>query len=66
MRGVRIHLQKGTNAIISIEELKQAVVCGRVGAISIDTSFVERYQYGFESGVLAKMSQFRRTNTIHL
>jgi len=52
--------------IISIEELKQAVVGGRVGAISIDTSVVERYQYGFESGVLAKMSQFSRANTTHI
>lgn len=52
--------------VISVEELKQAVVGGRVGAISIDTSVVERYQYGFESGVLAKMSQFSRTNTTHL
>lgn len=52
--------------VISIEELKQAVVGGRVGAISIDTSVVERYQYGFESGVLAKMSQFSRANTAHL
>jgi hypothetical protein len=52
--------------VISIEELKQAVVGGRVGAISIDTSVVERHQYGFESGVLAKMSQFSRANTTHL
>lgn len=52
--------------VISVEELKQAVVGGRVGAISIDTSIVERHQYGFESGVLAKMSQFSRANTTHL
>lgn len=52
--------------IISVEELKQVVVSGRVGAISIDTSVVERYQYGFESGVLAKMSQFSRVDTVHL
>ncbi|NMG30218.1 PIN domain-containing protein [Aromatoleum evansii] len=52
--------------VISVEELKQAVVGGRVGAISIDTSVVERHQYGFESGVLAKMSQFSRANTTHL
>lgn len=52
--------------VISIEELKQAVVSGRVGAISIDTSVVERHQYGFESGILAKMSQFSRANTTHL
>lgn len=52
--------------VISVEELKQAVVSGRVGAISIDTSVVERHQYGFESGVLAKMSQFSRANTTHL
>jgi hypothetical protein len=52
--------------VISIEELKHAVVAGRVGAISIDTSVVERHQYGFESGVLAKMSQFSRANTAHL
>jgi hypothetical protein len=52
--------------VISIEELKQAVVSGCVGAISIDTSVVERYQYGFESGVLAKMSQFSRIDTTHL
>lgn len=52
--------------VISIEDLKQAVVGGRVGAISIDTSVVERYQYGFESGVLAKMSQFSRAETTHL
>jgi len=52
--------------VISIDELKQAVVAGRVGAISIDTSIVERHQYGFESGILAKMSQFSRANTTHL
>lgn len=52
--------------VISVEELKQAVVGGRIGAISIDTSVVERHQYGFESGVLAKMSQFGRANTMHL
>ncbi len=52
--------------VISVEELKQAVVGGRIGAISIDTSVVERHQYGFESGVLAKMSQFSRANTMHL
>ncbi len=52
--------------VISIEELKKVVVGGRVGAISIDTSTVERHQYGFESGVLAKMSQFSRAVTSHL
>lgn len=52
--------------VISIEELKQAVVGGSVGAICIDTSAVERHQYGFESGVLAKMSQFSRADTLHL
>jgi len=52
--------------LISAEELKQAVVGGRIGAISIDTSVVERHQYGFESGVLAKMSQFSRAKTAHL
>lgn len=52
--------------VISVEELKQAVVGGRVGAISIDTSVIERHQYGFESGVLARMSQFSRANTTHL
>lgn len=52
--------------VISIDELKQSVVAGRVGAISIDTSVVERHQYGFESGVLAKMSQFSRADTMHL
>ncbi|CAN7480241.1 PIN domain-containing protein [Acidovorax sp. LjRoot129] len=53
-------------AVLSIDELKQSVVAGRVGAISIDTSVVERHQYGFESGVLAKMSQFSRAETKHL
>jgi hypothetical protein len=52
--------------VISIDVLKQSVVAGRVGAISIDTSIVERHQYGFESGVLAKMSQFSRADTTHL
>lgn len=52
--------------VVSIDDLKQAVVGGRVGAISIDTSVVERHQYGFESGVLAKMSQFSRADTLHL
>jgi PIN domain len=52
--------------VIAIEDLKQAVVGGRIGAISIDTSVVERHQYGFESGVLAKMAQFSRANTKHL
>lgn len=52
--------------VISIEELKQVVIGGSVGAISIDTSVVERHQYGFESGVLAKMSQFSRIDTAHL
>lgn len=52
--------------VISIEKLKQAVAGGRVGAISLDTSVVERHQYGFESGILAKMSQFSRADTTHL
>ena len=52
--------------VVSIDELKNAVVSGRIGAITIDTSIVERYQYGFESGVLAKMSQFSRVDTQHL
>lgn len=52
--------------VISIEELKQVVIGGSVGAISIDTSVVERHQYGFESGILAKMSQFSRIDTTHL
>lgn len=52
--------------VISIEKLKQAVVGGRVSAISLDTSIVERHQYGFESGILAKMSQFGRGDTAHL
>lgn len=52
--------------IISIDELKLAVIKGDVGAISIDTSTVEKYQYGFETGLLAKMSQFSRLDTDHL
>ncbi len=52
--------------VVSLEELKQAVVGGRVGAISIDTSIIEKNQFGFESGVLAKMSQFSRADTSHL
>ncbi|MES2608730.1 MAG: PIN domain-containing protein [Pseudomonadota bacterium] len=52
--------------IVSIDELKQAVVGGRVGAISVDTSIVEQHQFGFESGVLSKMSQFSRGDTTHL
>lgn len=52
--------------ILPIEELKQAVVGGKIGAISIDTSIFEQNQYGFETGVLAQMSQFDGSNIQHL
>lgn len=52
--------------ITSVQKLKQAVVGGAIGAITIDTSTVEKHQYGFESGVLAKMTQFSRANVQHL
>lgn len=52
--------------ILAIAELKQAVVGGKIGAISIDTSVFEQNQYGFEAGVLAQMSQFDGSDIQHL
>jgi hypothetical protein len=52
--------------ILPIEELKQAVVGGKIGAISIDTSVFEQNQFGFETGVLAQMSQFDGSTIQHL
>lgn len=51
---------------VSTKELKRAVISGKVGAITIDTSIVERHQFGFEAGVLALMSQFSRSDVAHL
>jgi len=52
--------------IFSLDELKQAVVGGKIGAISIDTTIFEQYQFGFEMGVLAQMAQFGRLDADHL
>lgn len=52
--------------ILPIEELKQAVLGGKISAISIDTSVFEQHQFGFETGVLAQMSQFDGSNIQHL
>lgn len=52
--------------ILSAQDLKQAVVDGVIGAISIDTSIYEQNQYGFETGVLAQMSQFDDGHIKHL
>jgi len=52
--------------IIPLEELKNRVVGGSVGAISIDTSVFEHYRFGFESGVLAQLTQFGRVDVEHL
>jgi hypothetical protein len=50
----------------TLEQLKQYSVAGRIGAISIDTSVYEQYQFGFESGVLAQLEQFARLDIEHL
>lgn len=52
--------------IISIDDLKRAVVGNRIGAITIDTSVYEKYKFGFEVGHLARMDQFSRMNIEHL
>jgi hypothetical protein len=52
--------------IATLEELKHAVITGKIGAITIDTSVVERYQFGFESGVLAKLAQLANGDPTHL
>lgn len=52
--------------VVSLEKLKHAVIDGSVGAITVDTSVVERYQFGFESGVLAKLAQFSHAETDHI
>ncbi|WP_131798661.1 PIN domain-containing protein [Achromobacter insolitus] len=52
--------------IISTDELKRLVIDGTIGAISIDTSTIEHYQFGFEVGLLAKLSQFSRGYKFHL
>lgn len=52
--------------VVSIEQLKQDAVEGRIGGISIDTSIYEQNQFGLESGVLAQMEQFSRLDIEHL
>lgn len=52
--------------VVSLEKLKHAVLDGSVGAITVDTSVVERYQFGFESGVLAKLAQFSYAEADHI
>ncbi|MES3020787.1 MAG: PIN domain-containing protein [Pseudomonadota bacterium] len=52
--------------IVSLEQLKQDAVAGRISGISIDTSIYEQYQFGLESGVLAQMEQFARLDIAHL
>jgi PIN domain len=52
--------------VVSLEKLKHAVIDGSVGAITVDTSVVERYQFGFESGVLAKLAQFSHAEADHI
>lgn len=52
--------------VVSLEKLKHAVIEGSVGAITVDTSVVERHQFGFESGVLAKLAQFSHAETDHI
>lgn len=52
--------------VVSLDKLKHAVIEGSVGAITVDTSVVERHQFGFESGVLAKLGQFSHSEADHL
>lgn len=52
--------------IISAADLKHQVISGNVKAITLDTSTVESFKFGFEVGVLAKMEQFSKTDADHL
>jgi hypothetical protein len=52
--------------VVSLEKLKHAVIDGSVGAITVDTSVLERHQFGFESGVLAKFAQFSHAESNHI
>ncbi|MFS2079885.1 hypothetical protein ACCD04_09520 [Telluria sp. Tellsp131] len=51
--------------VISVNALKEAVIAGKIGGISIDTSVFEQYEFGFETGVLAQMVQFSRLDIDH-
>jgi hypothetical protein len=59
-------LTGGFVPIISAADLKHQVISGNVKAITLDTSTVESFKFGFEVGVLAKMEQFSKTDADHL
>jgi hypothetical protein len=52
--------------VLKPEELQQAAIDGSIGGVCIDTSVFEQYQFGFEVGVLATLSQFNKLNVSHL
>ncbi|MBE4974754.1 DUF4935 domain-containing protein [Serratia sp. X3] len=46
---------------VNIDELKRLISNGEIGAITLDTSIYIHHHYGFEIGILSKLSQFKST-----
>ncbi|MCG0456867.1 PIN domain-containing protein [Enterobacter cloacae complex sp. ECC445] len=46
---------------ISIDDLKRLISNREIGAITLDTSIYIHHHYGFEVGILSKLSQFKNT-----
>lgn len=46
---------------VNVDELKNLISNGEIGAITLDTSIYIHHHYGFEVGILSKLSQFKNT-----
>ncbi len=46
---------------INIDDLKRLISNREIGAITLDTSIYIHHHYGFEVGILSKLSQFKNT-----
>lgn len=47
---------------VNIDELKNIISNGEIGAMTLDTSIFIHHHYGFEVGILSKLSQFNNTD----
>lgn len=47
---------------VNTDELKNLISNGEIGAITLDTSIFIHHHYGFEVGILSKLSQFKNTD----
>lgn len=47
---------------VNIDELKNLISNGEISAITLDTSIFIHHHYGFEVGILSKLSQFNNTD----